>query len=41
MSTKVIHIRLDEAIKNEASDTLAFMGLTISEADSLVKTKRF
>ena len=32
MSTKVLHIRLDEAIKNEASDTLASMGLTLSEA---------
>ncbi|MGE4503378.1 MAG: type II toxin-antitoxin system RelB/DinJ family antitoxin [Thiomicrospira sp.] len=32
MTTKVLHIRLDENIKNEASDTLAAMGLTISEA---------
>jgi len=32
MSSKVVHIRLDEEIKNEASETLASMGLTVSEA---------
>jgi DNA-damage-inducible protein J len=32
MSSKVLHIRLDEEIKNQASETLASMGLTVSEA---------
>ena len=32
MSSKVLHIRLDEDIKKEAADTLASMGLTVSEA---------
>lgn len=32
MSSKVLHIRMDEKIKDEASETLASMGLTVSEA---------
>lgn len=32
MSSKILHIRMDEEIKNEASETLASMGLTVSEA---------
>ncbi|WP_044410708.1 type II toxin-antitoxin system RelB/DinJ family antitoxin [Thiomicrospira microaerophila] len=32
MSSKVLHIRLDENIKNQATETLASMGLSVSEA---------
>ena len=31
-STSMLHIRIDDAIKTQASDTLAAMGLSMSEA---------
>jgi len=38
-TSKMLHIRLDEHIKEQASSTLATMGLTISEAVRVFLTK--
>lgn len=32
VTTAMIHVRVDEQIKNQSEDTLAMMGLTISDA---------
>jgi len=37
--TTMIHVRVDEALKAEASDTLEKMGLSLSEAVRLLLTR--
>lgn len=38
-STSVIHVRVDEKIKTEAAETLASMGLTVSDAVRVFLTR--
>lgn len=39
MPTAMLHIRIDEALKAQATDTLAAMGLSVSDAVRLLLTR--
>lgn len=39
MSTAMLHIRIDETLKAQATDTLAAMGLSVSDAVRLLLTR--
>lgn len=39
MTTTVVHIRIDEQIKNQAAETLAALGLSVPEAVRLMLAK--
>lgn len=38
-TTTMVHVRLDESIKNQARETLASMGLTVSDAVRVFLTR--
>lgn len=38
-TTTMVHVRLDESIKNQATETLASMGLTVSDAVRVFLTR--
>lgn len=38
-ATSMLHVRVDENIKNQASETLALMGLSVSEAVRVFLTR--
>lgn len=38
-TTSMVHVRVDENIKNQASETLASMGLTVSDAVRVFLTR--
>jgi DNA-damage-inducible protein J len=38
-TTTMVHVRVDESIKNQAADTLASMGLTVSDAVRVFLTR--
>jgi DNA-damage-inducible protein J len=39
VATTMVHVRIDQDIKNQASETLAAMGLTISDAVRVFLTR--
>ncbi len=39
MASGMVHIRIDEKVKEEAAETLAAMGLTVSDAVRLLLTR--
>jgi DNA-damage-inducible protein J len=39
-ATTMVHVRVDESIKNQATETLASMGLTVSDAVLLSRHHR-
>ena len=38
-ATTMVHVRVDESIKNQATETLASMGLTVSDAVRVFLTR--
>lgn len=38
-TTTMVHVRVDESIKNQAAETLASMGLTVSDAVRVFLTR--
>ena len=38
-ATTMVHIRLDETLKTQAADTLAAMGLSLSDAVRVILTR--
>lgn len=38
-TTRMVHVRVDESIKNQATETLASMGLTVSDAVRVFLTR--
>jgi DNA-damage-inducible protein J len=38
-TTTMVHVRVDESIKNQATETLASMGLTVSDAVRVFLTR--
>lgn len=38
-ATTMVHVRVDESIKNQAAETLASMGLTVSDAVRVFLTR--
>lgn len=39
MASSMVHIRVDEKVKEEAAETLAAMGLTVSDAVRILLTR--